>query len=146
MRYAVIIAASPVVVFSAWSSFIWDWRGAGDAGMLMLASLLMFIAAWCGMWFRDADVGRWACFAMAIVSLCWSAGISCFVANATPNPDEPGLAMIFTALLTFVAVYLALLAVFAVSTVIVESRWNRSLTVPPNDAETTREREQLPEG
>lgn len=64
---------------------------------------------------------------MVIVSLCWTAGISYFVANATPNPDEPGLAMIFTTLLAFIAVYLALLAVFAVSTVIIESRRNRSV-------------------
>ena len=73
------------------------------------ARAFLFVVGYIGLFFRK-EWAYWLCF---IIPMTWVIQIVLYLENATPNPNEQGLVMIFTTLYAAFAVWFAVIALLA---------------------------------
>ena len=74
------------------------------------ARALLFVAGYIGLFFHKG----WAYWLCAIIPMAWIIQIVRFLENTTPDPNEPGLVMIFTTLYAAFAIWSGVIVLAAI--------------------------------
>ena len=99
----ILILAAPPFLFCLASPLLLEFREGWQH-----ARALLFVAGYVGMFFRR----EWAYTIVFVVAVSWMAQIVYHIEHATPNPDEPGLVVIFAHFYAGFAIYSAIIALF----------------------------------
>jgi NADH:ubiquinone oxidoreductase subunit K len=109
----VVLAALPFL-FCLVSPLLLEYR----AGWQNLRALL-FVVGYIGLFFRKG----WAYWLCVCIPMTWIIQIVIYLANATPDPDEPGLVMLFMMFYVAFAIWSAFIVLSAL--VCALSCWRR---------------------
>ena len=103
-RLALVVLAALPFLFCLVSPLLLEDRAGWQH-----ARAFLFVIGYIGLFFRK----EWAYWLCVIIPLTWMIQIVRYLENATPDPDEPGLVMLFTAFYTAFAIWSAVIALLA---------------------------------
>ena len=104
VHYVLVVLAALPALFCLVSPLLLEYRAGWQNAMAFL-----FVVGYIGLFFRK----QWAYWICAVVPFAWFVQIVVYLANATPNPNEQGLVMIFTMIYLAFAVWFAIITLLA---------------------------------
>jgi len=100
-HYVLVVLAALPFLYCLASPLLLEYRAGWQH-----ARAFLFVVGYIGLFFRK----EWAYWICAIIPLTWVVQVVLYLANATPDPDEPGLVMIFTTMYVAFAMWSTIIA------------------------------------